>query len=132
MQQFQDNNSNPPNEENKEDINLNEIEEKSEKIDKEKKEEIKVKKNSIKRNPFEKTIDDSISILNSIISDEVNKNYLTFFFIYNITKDLVIKLINRLEKEIMKKEDFFKLIKVYEKIKQVRTFRHNIFNFLEM
>ena len=39
---------------------------------------------------------------------------------------------NRLEKEIMKKEDFFKLIKVYEKIKQVRTFRHNIFNFLEM
>ena len=79
MQQFQDNNSNPPNEENKEDINLNEIEEKSEKIDKEKKEEIKVKKNSIKRNPFEKTIDDSISILNSIISDEVNKNYLTFF-----------------------------------------------------
>jgi hypothetical protein len=80
MQQFQDNNSNPPNEENKEDINLNEIEEKSEKIDKEKKEEIKVKKNSIKRNPFEKTIDDSISILNSIISDEVNKNYLTFFF----------------------------------------------------
>ena len=80
MQQFQDNNSNPPNEENKEDINLNEIEEKSEKIDKEKKEEIKVKKNSNKRNPFEKTIDDSISILNSIISDEVNKNYLTFFF----------------------------------------------------
>ena len=79
MQQFQDNNSNPPNEENKEDINENEIEEKSEKIDKEKKEEIKVKKNSIKRNPFEKTIDDSISILNSIISDEVNKNYLTFF-----------------------------------------------------
>jgi hypothetical protein len=79
MQQFQDNNSNPPNEENKEDINLNVIEEKSEKIDKEKKEEIKVKKNSIKRNPFEKTIDDSISILNSIISDEVNKNYLTFF-----------------------------------------------------
>ena len=132
MQQFQDNNSNPPNEENKEDINLNEIEEKSEKIDKEKKEEIKVKKNSIKRNPFEKTIDDSISILNSIISDEVNKNYLTFFFIQNPTKDLVIKLINRLEKEIMKKEDFFKLIKVYEKIKQVRTFRHNIFNFLEM
>lgn len=132
MQQFQDNNSNPPNEENKEDINLNEIEEKSEKIDKEKKEEIKVKKNSIKRNPFEKTIDDSISILNSIISDEVNKNYLTFFFKQNPTKDLVIKLINRLEKEIMKKEDFFKLIKVYEKIKQVRTFRHNIFNFLEM
>lgn len=132
MQQFQDNNSNPPNEENKEDINLNEIEEKSEKIDKEKKEEIKVKKNSIKRNPFEKTIDDSISILNSIISDEVNKNYLTFFFKQNPTKDLVIKLINRLEKEIMKKEDFFKLIKVYEKIKQVRSFRHNIFNFLEM
>ena len=132
MQQFQDNNSNPPNEENKEDINLNEIEEKSEKIDKEKKEEIKVKKNSIKRNPFEKTIDDSISILNSIISDEVNKNYLTFFFKQNPTKDLVIKLINRLEKEIMKKEDFFKLIKVYEKIKEVRSFRHNIFNFLEM
>ena len=80
MQQFQDNNSNPPNEENKEDINLNEIEEKSEKIDKEKKEEIIVKKNSIKRKPYKKTIDDSISILNSIISDEVNKNYLTFFF----------------------------------------------------
>ena len=79
MQQFQDNNSNPPIEENKEDLILNEEVEKDEKIEKEKKEEIKVKKNSIKRNPFEKTIDDSISILNSIISDEVNKNYLTFF-----------------------------------------------------
>ena len=79
MQQFQDNNSNPPNEENKEDINLNEEVEKGEKIEKEKKEEIKVKKNSNKRNPFEKTIDDSISILNSIISDEVNKYYLTFY-----------------------------------------------------
>ena len=32
-----------------------------------------------KRNPFEKTIDDSISILNSSISDEVNKYYLTFY-----------------------------------------------------
>ena len=39
---------------------------------------------------------------------------------------------NRLKKEIMKKEDFFKLIKVYEKIKQVRTLCNNIFNFLEM
>ena len=79
MQQFQDNNSNPPIEENKEDLILNEEVEKDEKIEKEKKEEIKVKKNSNKRNPFEKTIDDSISILNSIISDEINKYYLTFY-----------------------------------------------------
>ena len=79
MQQFQDNNSNPPNEENKEDLILNEEVEKDEKIEKEKKEEVKVKKISNKRNPFEKTIDDSISILNSIISDEVNKYYLTFY-----------------------------------------------------
>ena len=79
MQQFQDNNSNPPIEENKEDLILNEEVEKDEQIEKEKKEEIKVKKNSNKRNPFEKTIDDSISILNSIISDEVNKYYLTFY-----------------------------------------------------
>ena len=27
----------------------------------------------------------------------------------------------------MKREEFYKLIKVYEKIKEVRTFRHNIF-----
>ena len=72
MEKFQENISNPPNEKKKEDINLKEENEKHEKLNLENTEEIRVKKKTIKRNPFIKTIDDSISIINSFNFEEIN------------------------------------------------------------
>jgi hypothetical protein len=79
MQKCEEKKSIAPKEEKKEEINVIEENEKNDIIKLEKEEEIKVKKKSIKRNPFVKTIDDSISIINSINLEEVNKYILTFF-----------------------------------------------------
>ena len=79
MQKCEEKKSIAPKEEKKEEINVKEENEKNNIIKLEKEEEIKVKKKSIKRNPFVKTIDDSISIINSINLEKVNKYILTFF-----------------------------------------------------